>query len=359
MKIPKLSIIIPVYNSGEKAQKIAAQILKQKFHDFELILINDGSTDNSEKILNNLAQKNQQIRYFSQENSGAAAARNLGIKKSRGEFLMFFDSDDEIAKNMITKMIQKISQTKSDLITCGAKYLNYQNGEKKSESEIFTNKIIAQKKSEKNREFILRLLGSDGRLYSIWNKIYRGEIIRTYNIFFPTGVDFGEDLIFNLNYLLYAEKIDFLYEPLYFYKFDSENGTFGKSSLIYKNRQENFAEVENFAKKFPEKMSLAEKDYLNWLKFYWFYSFSLAVAHAKISRREKIKKIKSAKNSEKFVAAKTKEFIGQKKYFLEKFFLRLIRWPRIFYFVIFLSDKLKNARIFAKPWRKIVGGAMK
>ena len=113
---PKVSIIVPVYNAEEFLEDCIKSIIYQSLEDIEVICINDGSSDNSLGILNNFQEKDNRIKIFSQENSGPAAARNLGLEKSSGEYILFVDGDDWIEPDMCEKLYEHAIHNNSDLI---------------------------------------------------------------------------------------------------------------------------------------------------------------------------------------------------------------------------------------------------
>lgn len=99
--MPKISVIVPVYNTEKYLHRCVDSILAQTYTDFELLLIDDGSTDGSGAICDELAQKDSRVRVFHQENGGVTSARKLGVKKSRGDYIYFVDSDDSIYNNAL------------------------------------------------------------------------------------------------------------------------------------------------------------------------------------------------------------------------------------------------------------------
>ena len=116
---PKISIIMPVYNGEHYIDYSVKSILNQTFTDFELIIVNDGSTDNTREICERFRESDDRIILINQVNQGAHHARNNGIKKARGEYYCFFDSDDYIDERMLEDLYDIINDYKSDLVVCG------------------------------------------------------------------------------------------------------------------------------------------------------------------------------------------------------------------------------------------------
>src|SRR5690554_5853314 len=112
----QLSIIIPIYNIEDYLPTCINSILNQEFDDYELLLINDGSTDNSGKICDQYALKDNKIRVYHQKNAGVSAARNLGLEKATGEWICFVDGDDELYPNSLFAIMEKADKSKSEMI---------------------------------------------------------------------------------------------------------------------------------------------------------------------------------------------------------------------------------------------------
>ena len=113
-----ISIIIPVYNSENYLKKCIDSVLSQTYKDIEVIIVNDGSKDNSDKICKNYADQDSRIKYYSQKNSGVSVTRNNGIKYSSGAYIAFLDSDDYIESNFCEIMLRELEKESSDMCIC-------------------------------------------------------------------------------------------------------------------------------------------------------------------------------------------------------------------------------------------------
>ena len=172
---PKLSVIVPVYNAKPYLQRCVNSILAQTFIDYELILVDDGSTDGSGDICDSLAAKEKQVVVIHQTNKGQAVAKNVGIKKAVGDFVTIVDSDDWIEPQMYEEMMNSIYQYNADIVICRVKLI-----EESSSANLINNRIIGYdietvfNKQEATKE-ILR----DEKIPSFpWNKIYRRELFK-------------------------------------------------------------------------------------------------------------------------------------------------------------------------------------
>ena len=182
--MPKLSVIVPIYNVEEYLANCIESILNQTFKDFELILINDGSTDNSLEICYRYRDRDKRINVINKKNGGVSSARNIGIEISKGEYIAFVDPDDDIEINMYEELMGIMENNNVDIVVSGFKFINLIN----NTSEKFniynrTNRII--KRKEINNEILIDILNLDNcygyGMYSCCNKIYKKELFFKYN----------------------------------------------------------------------------------------------------------------------------------------------------------------------------------
>lgn len=223
----KVSIILPVYNSEKTIEVTIKSILNQSYKNIELIIINDGSIDGSDKICKFYSEKYKSIiKYFYKINEGVSKARNFGIDKSSGNFICYIDSDDEYDKDFINTLLYKIKYTGSDLVACG--YTSISN---RSIKEFGLDKDILFYNTELNK--YIETLQTIECFNQVWNKIYIKDIILNNEIYFDENLDLGEDLIFNIDYLNYVKKVAFIEDKLYKYKLSSNGLNFKyKENLI-------------------------------------------------------------------------------------------------------------------------------
>ena len=188
--MPKVSIIVPVYNVEKYIDKCLESLVNQTLEDIEIIIVNDGSTDSSkEKCIFYANEYLFKVRYFEKENGGLSDARNFGIQKATGKYIAFLDSDDYIENNAYEKMYQKAEEEKSDMVECNFIW-EYPNSKKKD--------IL--KKYKDKKDMIKR-----GRVVA-WNKLIKTEIIKKNDIEFPKGLIY-EDIEFFYKLIPYINKI--------------------------------------------------------------------------------------------------------------------------------------------------------
>ena len=198
----EISIVIPVYNKQKYIAKTLDSVLGQTFRDFEVILIDDGSTDGSGMICDNMAASDARIKVFHTQNQGVSAARNLGIRMASGKYISFIDADDYIDDSFLAKLRDSLIENASGLAICG--YEEIRNGERSV--HVHKDFLSGNMVYEALRQDLLCIL---------WNKLFVREKIRH---FFDENISTCEDSIFCIRYYLDNNpEISFVDEPLYHY----------------------------------------------------------------------------------------------------------------------------------------------
>lgn len=186
-----VSIIVPVYNGEKTIRRCLESITNQTYTNLEIIVVNDGSKDNTETIISDIAIKDSRIRLISITNGGVSNARNQGLKLAKGKYIEFVDSDDYIDKDMVGLFVRLMEEKQVDFLSNG-----YVLHSKNSKTSIIYNAQLFRSKSEILKS--IPQLYNDGILNTIWNKLYLKNKI-TSN--FDCNIEVGEDLVFNLNYI--------------------------------------------------------------------------------------------------------------------------------------------------------------
>lgn len=283
MSAPLISVVIPFYNTGKSLKKLLAKILSSDFRDLEIICVDDCSTDNSYNLISQVKDK-RLILCKTKTNMGSAATRNLGLQKIRGKYVVFLDSDDDIADNYFEKMLGVISDKDVVLGVCGIqqKYL-------KANPVKTINKFISapiERGAGSWKEYILSLMIADGRLYSSVNKIYLADTIRKKKISFDEELNFAEDTKFVLDYLGCFDasaRIAFVPEALYIYNYGTATSVVASSSLSWNNWQKSYDDILKWLGHEPSK---SEIKLLTRLKRRFQISHALAVARSPLSIKE-------------------------------------------------------------------------
>lgn len=219
-----ISVIIPVYNTAGYLGRCIDSVLRSSCQDFELILVNDGSSDSSLEICREYCRSDSRIRLIDQEHQGVSAARNRGIEESRGEWIVFVDSDDFISPDFFSLIMRKESQ-RCDLLIFDHRLLKSKAKKKESCIEDFSGCVPHPIRfDEKDKlELVEDLLygrqlakGGSTNLISPWAKAYRKSVIDRCSIRFPFDIVLGEDRLFNLEYFMGAESFAYVQKAVYF-----------------------------------------------------------------------------------------------------------------------------------------------
>ena len=204
MKIPIISVIIPVYNAGQYLHACVDSVLAQSMKDFELILVDDGSTDNSREICEEAAVSDDRVRVFSKENGGVSSARNMGIRQAQGTWITFVDADDTVAPDYLQILCAAADGTvsRSSLILSGIRTFWIRRGV--HERTIAFADACFFKGNPDFKEFIKKLYFQPGYLFS---KLFNRNLLKDFGLFFDEKISFSEDKIFILNYLKIANCV--------------------------------------------------------------------------------------------------------------------------------------------------------
>lgn len=222
LKLEKVSVIIPVYNSEQYITECIQSVLNQTYENIEVIIINDGSTDQSYSICQRFAEKDSRINLISIENSGVSTARNIGIDNSTGDYITFVDSDDWIDSQMIDLAIGKLKEENAD-ITIWSYYKNFGDEELLlpmlyEEDKIFTdNKDILFFKAI-NSSYKQSPQKQSVSAGTTWCKLYKRELLIDNNIRFNAMLTRAQDTIFSMNAFYKADKIVYFNKSLYHYR---------------------------------------------------------------------------------------------------------------------------------------------
>lgn len=207
--MPQLSIIVPVYNAEHFLNACIDSILAQNFSDFELILINDGSSDRSGEICEQYAQKDHRVKVIHQKNQGQAAARNCGLETAKGSYIGFSDHDDTLHPDMFSVLVQQAIAANADIAA-----VSYE--EKDIQGQTRNTAHSGEQFCWNNREGMREFLARERMDIYIWTKIYSKTLLEQHMIRFEAGRN-DEDFLFNHQAFLYAGKTVFTDQALYTY----------------------------------------------------------------------------------------------------------------------------------------------
>ncbi|SFF60206.1 Glycosyltransferase involved in cell wall bisynthesis [Salegentibacter agarivorans] len=222
----KVTLIIPIFNAEEYLHRCLKSVMVQRYKNFEVILINDGSSDNSISIIQNFLNIDNRFRYFFQDNAGPSSARNLGIEKARGKYLSFIDADDWLSGDYIEKLVTPMQNNNPDLVCAGYFEVNsnFPEGIKLHDFQPeYLNRKIDKSLFQSNL-----FTGVSGVL---WGKLFKKEVFIKNNIHFNKDIKLSEDLLVILEYSKYINEVFIIHNSIYYYNRLNENGLSRKVSI--------------------------------------------------------------------------------------------------------------------------------
>ena len=226
---PSFSIIIPVYNAGKYLLKTLESVKDQGFTDFEVLLVDDGSTDNSAEICSAFVNKDSRFTLYQKPNGGVCSARNFGIERAKGKYIIFIDSDDVIENALLEDVLQKLTDSNADILLFGMQFdIEKQGGivrsyQKTCEDSEFDITELAK---------YYRVLYENNYITSMCNRVTKLSLIQEHDLRFDESITNYEDMAFSLECLRYAQKVSVLHKSYYHYILHEEPGM----SRKYKER---------------------------------------------------------------------------------------------------------------------------
>lgn len=247
MKQPlKISIIIPVYNTQKYLTRCLNSIVKQKYRNIEIICINDGSTDKSPDIIQAFCEADPRVIMINKAHTNAADARNIGLKRANGDYILFIDSDDFLSDNALTKLIATAEQTNADIII--------------SQYRLFNNKTKRKNKTKygihikTKHPFSIKTLTSrqfEFTNIAVWNKLYKTTFLKTQNLFFKSYACLN-DMFFSLIAISLANCIALCHNVTIYYRINVKNSISTDIEYIKSNFFNILTEINKHLQKHKE-----------------------------------------------------------------------------------------------------------
>ena len=352
-----VSVIIPVYNSEKYIADILDDLIKQTYENFEVIVINDGSQDGSQKILEEYEKKDDRIRVLEVMNAGVSKARNLGISIAKGEYIRFIDADDRINEDSLKYMMDIVKDNPTIDIVIGTfrsiPEMNYYYGEYLKPGKHTLEEISVD------------FLHNVKSFYYgvVWNKLYKRSFISKHNLLFDENLIWCEDFIFNLQYFNCCECFYTLPLDKIVYDYIQHEGSATKSIQSMPDEKSHVIEKINLyrekeAKKFFDRAGLSDV-----FEIEWKYSFLFLELMA-IAKNQKINfNGKNDKTKELLTKAGMHEYIKLKKNYLKKepfyhFTYQVIEKERYTLMTLYLciyAWMSKNTNVLKWVWKKLGG----
>ena len=215
--IPAVSIVVAVYNAEPYLHRCMESILNQTLHNIEILLINDGSTDNSGQRCDDYAAKDSRVKVFHRTNHGLSATRQFGLEHATGTYVIHADPDDWLDLDMLEKMFEIAEKEKADMVICD--YIN---------EYPHSNQRVCQKPSSTDSNEVLIAL-FDSLHGSCCNKLIKTQTIHQYNISFPEKLNYGEDKVFNIQLLQHPINVAYCSSVAYHYDQYTNPSSFTRS----------------------------------------------------------------------------------------------------------------------------------
>lgn len=206
----KVSVIVPVYNTEYLLERCVSSLIDQTYLNLEIILVNDGSTDNSLSVCRNFSQIHPNIRLFSTENYGPSHARNIGLVNATGNYICFCDADDWVEREYIQELVKNIEENQTDMSVCNWFY-----------NETPYNEIYKNKVSDSLDALLFFVTQSRGNYLAVWGKLFKKEFLPK----FDEKIAYLEDGLFLYEYLLKVKNVSFAEKCLYHYSINSTSIT--------------------------------------------------------------------------------------------------------------------------------------
>ncbi|WP_407431826.1 glycosyltransferase [Methanobrevibacter sp.] len=256
----KVSIIVPVYNTGNYLEECLDSIVNQSLKDIEIICVNDGSTDNSLKILEEYAKKDSRVKILTIENSGLSIARNVGIKHANGKYIGFVDSDDFVNEYMFEKLYVSCELNNLDLSICKISLFDNVTGKFYDDMEYYNLSVFENLEKDVFNADDTTSFTCD-IVVNAYNKLYRKSLLEDNSIEFPPHLIFEDEVFFIKSYLL-AQRISVVNEFLYYYRINRDG------SISYLDKENNYVDMVYVYKK--------EREFFKQVNKYSEYKVALA-----------------------------------------------------------------------------------
>ena len=208
---PMVSIVVPIYNAENYLRRCVDSILNQEYTDFELLLVNDGSTDASGDICEEYGDQDPRVIVIQKENTGVSDSRNRALDRARGKYLQFLDSDDWITPDATRLFVRAAEEYGCDMVI--SDFYRVVGERLSTKGDIEEEGVLTRE------EFAAHMMENPADFYYgvLWNKLYRRDIVEEHKLRMDTDISWCEDFMFNLEYIRYAKVFYALHAPIYYY----------------------------------------------------------------------------------------------------------------------------------------------
>ena len=334
MKNIKISVIIPVYKTEKFLEKCIRSVMNQTLREIEIICINDGSPDNSLKILKKLEKEDKRLKIINQENQGVCKARNEAIKIARGKYCINVDSDDWIEKEYLEEMYNVAEVKESDIVISDI-FVDYYD--ERNKNYIIKDLNISDEISLTGKEYINIFLTNNFKGYS-WNKLIKRELYIKNNIKYDENIYIFEDNEVILKLAYYSQKINKLNKAFYHYIKHKSIASSQSSEKFLRDINISFKEINLFFKENKEEI------FSNKLLIYWYNSLLIRLLYHKISNGEYVEIVFKLLNQISIVnLIKAVKIIGGSSV-IYGVILKIIKFKQILKLILIIDKNYKYIR---------------
>lgn len=337
----KISVIVPVYNVEKYLSRCIDSLIRQSYSNIEILLVDDGSKDESLSICKEYEAKDSRIHVFHKENEGLGLTRNYGVEQATGEYITFVDSDDYLTLDAIDSMVKKAVETDADVVIASHYYKN-----KKQEIELSERLYCG---TEIKEILMVHMMGNNGNQldalsYTAWGKLYKKEIFTKNRLLFPSERKLmWEDLAFSVEAYPLCEKVYILHKPVYYYCFNE-----GSLTHTYKPNKINLVMIlYRYMKKRIQELNLSadakfrlDTNFIGHIRT----CIKLEVFYVKQNGFKKtiqnIRKICSRKDVQTLIKSYPKTSFNRMQFVYDIAMERM--WIYVIYFLTWLQNKKKR-----------------
>lgn len=282
-----VSIVIPVYNAEKYVEETIESVVTQSYSYLEIILINDGSTDNSLDILEKYAKRDSRIRVIDKPNEGLSASREIGVQQARGIYFVTIDADDILDHDYVSGMYNVITEKSADIALCARKTFDAKGNEEVLLLNDVKSFLVVEREVLDNR---YSYIAGEYQMSDSWNKMYRKSFVVSSDVHFNMPREYnGTDLLFNYRLLLHKPKIVTVNIPLYYYRLTENSRVRRKNKHLELGFRYILDELLNESRKCNGSVKLENQIYAAYFSMIKYATQDLTTEIQKMSNKEKIK----------------------------------------------------------------------
>lgn len=229
----KISVIVPVYNTEKYLPICLRTCMEQTLQDIEIICVNDGSTDGSLEILQAFQREDDRIVIIDKPNGGLSSARNAGIRAAHGEFLVFLDSDDKLAKNACERVWRETKEAPTDIVAFGTDYFPWY-----PDPDLWLKNVLRVPTGRYWKFEPPVLFERSGSIPFVWRQAYRRSLLVENDLYFDEEIKFGEDTVFQIEMFPHAENFAFISDMLYQYRWCRQGSLMAEAAKDFDDKLE-------------------------------------------------------------------------------------------------------------------------